>query len=783
MKSILLVRCLVLHLLVLFSSPRLARSLASDFNNRCRNFAKSTCKSGVDQTGDMQRKSIYFGLMLSFPDITYTSQREYSNYDDGHDIAPAAYLAAKHVNNRSDILKDYEVKLVRFDGGCDIESRTAVGFNELVCSCESIVGVIGPTCEKSSAMVSQLTNNNKAFSMISINYGGSNESVEGHDYSFGIVGVNSMYADVVDRLIRNNSWTNPALLYTGSIYSIDVNELKSLSQSDDAYNFTYSSAIQENSIPLNELKDAFVRIIIIFAPPETIRRVICMAYREDMIFPYYQWIFSDVSDRDLRDSVSFQSNGKSYKCTDKEIRQSLNGSIGVFFDAYTERKDDSAALSKYNVGLTSEEYRNAYQKETENYSERFNVTSDSTTWALPTYEAVWVLALALNKTLIDLNYSLTEYKTGSKVLAERLRERMLETDIIGVSEHISFNKLGYNTKASLSVFQFGGQSNGTIVNKKRIAVFEDRNLKFINDTAQLFIKGNFSEIYPNINPGVAGGLLTITSLSLLLVISAQFVNIYHRNHKVVKASSPTLNHLIFLGCYLVIFGITFQVLITFIEVGTTIRHWFCNFVPGLLNVGVTLFMGTVCIKTWRLNRLYMKSRRLKRESIKCLSNSVLAGFVSILVIVDLLICIMWNTIDPLKPLVTKSSPLTQDSDIVVLVKEECHSSEKLIYYWLVVLLLPKVLLTLASFLLALSTNMSRKEFKTNNVIILTYLLAIIFGTSLPVYIVFHFSKIAFSVFVIMMATCLNISVCICIIVLFLPLIRDAIKRSFDFCNR
>ena len=735
--------------------------LPSEFKSQCRNLPSNDCEEvKIEST---QRKSIYIGLMLSFPQ---DPRRQYSvdNYDDGHDIAPATYLAVEQVNNRTDILKDYEVKLVRFDGGCDVASRTAVGFNELVCSCDPIVAVIGPTCERSSKIVSKLTNHN-AFRMVTLNYGGSYESVGQHAYSFGILGLNTMYGEVVDRLLRHNNWTKPALLFTGSIYSVDVDRLMTLS--GDAYNFNVSASVSENIIPLQQIRDSYTRIIIIMAPPQTILRVLCMAFHERMMFPSYQWIFTEVSERDLHD-ISFKYNGVLCSCSYEKIKIMLRGNINILFDPYTINRTSN------NIAVGIGEYQDLYQKHTKLYSTEFDVPSNTTQWATYFYDAVWALSLALNNSLVDLSQNLSEYKTGSKVLADTIRRRMLEIDIQGVTGKINFDKFGYNKHGTLSVYQFANHSlPKNEVSKTVIAIFEDDKIMFLTPT---FIDGSFVVKYPLIDYGVAVGILAITLLSLLMVALAQFVNVYHRNHKVIKASSPTLNHLIFLGCYMIILGIILQVLDTFTKIDSKLKEWFCNIVPFLLNIGVTLFMGTVCIKTWRLNRLYANSRKLIRGRIKFVNDSFLAGFVSILVILDLFICITWNIIDPLKPK-SKKRPEMQGNEIVLLVEDDCHSEYTI--YWVVVLLSPKVVLTVASFLLALSTRMNRKEFKTNNVIVLTYLLAIIFGLGIPMYTVFHFTQIALSVRVILLSTCLNISVCICILVLFLPLICEVMRKCIN----
>ena len=69
--------------------------------------------------------------------------------------------------------------------------------------------------------------------------------------------------------------------------------------------------------------------------------------------------------------------------------------------------------------------------------------------------------------------------------------------------------------------------------------------------------------------------------------------------------------------------------------------------------------------------------------------------------------------------------IESEDEQVISIQTACHS--KCETYWYAALLTPKVVVIITSFFFALSTQMNIKEFKTNNIIILTYLLTVIFG--------------------------------------------------------
>ena len=153
--------------------------------------------------------------MLSYPDPLGRKALA-AAFDDGHDIAPAAYLAVEQINNRSDLLTDYHVELLHLDGGCDVTERTVVGINNLACSCKPIVGIVGPSCGTSALPVGEFTGRDQ-FSMATIHYGERNilGSRKIFPFAFGILGANIINIQAFTDLILWNNWTRIVLLYSG----------------------------------------------------------------------------------------------------------------------------------------------------------------------------------------------------------------------------------------------------------------------------------------------------------------------------------------------------------------------------------------------------------------------------------------------------------------------------------------------------------------------------------------------------------------------------------------
>ena len=92
-KEILFLSLLIFHHLLIESN-----SLVEKNRIGCDRLEPGTKDNKLTQrSGD--KETVYFGLMLSFPDPQGRPSLA-SSFDDGHDIAPAVYLAVKQVITR-----------------------------------------------------------------------------------------------------------------------------------------------------------------------------------------------------------------------------------------------------------------------------------------------------------------------------------------------------------------------------------------------------------------------------------------------------------------------------------------------------------------------------------------------------------------------------------------------------------------------------------------------------------------------------------------------------------
>ena len=723
--------------------------------------------------------TLYFGLMLSYqwPD---PQERPFwaAAFDDGHDITPAVYLAVEQINNRSDILNKYQIEIVRLDGGCTVTERTVIGVNELVCSCTPVVGIIGPSCGASALTVAKLTNRND-FSVITFHYGEKN-ILGNHTvfpFAFGMLGSNRITIQAYTDLILRNRWTRIVLLYPDD--GEDFREVSIGIQRNikdiPGFDVSYISSVSLTFIPLREIRESYARVILLLTSVESTLYTLCRAYHNGMIFPKYQWVFKERNSYDFQ-AVSFRyaGDGMQYDCTDENINDSVFGSVNFMWSAVSADND----RINTDVELTSDEYEHLYDQQLVRYTNEYSVNSTKTPWARGFYDAAWSLALALDNSLAEMgSMNLMQTVTGTKTLAQRIRGHLFDIDFLGISGRVKFdNKTGTNVGGKLNIYQFIEDTNSTL-----IGFYTSGALTLLNVTAPKFIEPTFSERRIKVSTTLAVTFLVLIIATLLVAAPIHIINIVYREHKTIKATSPKLNHIIFIGCYLTILGTT--LLITteaWQNSATQSKSYVCSVIPWLLSIGTSMVIGTVTMKTWRLHRIYISTKRIQRSNPKLLSDPVLIGAIGVFIALDILVCLIWTSIDPLMSVRETSIEETGGEElptIVVTVTCQC----KWLIYWSNILIGYKCVLIACSFILALFTRIKKKEFKTINIIIMAYLFAITFGLGVPVYIIVSFINIGMTVRFIVLCLLTESIVYVCLFSLFLPSIIPLIKEKI--CSR
>ncbi|XP_047475227.1 atrial natriuretic peptide receptor 2-like isoform X2 [Penaeus chinensis] len=400
----------------------------------------------------------------------------------------AAYMATDRVNNNSEILQDYDIKLMVQNGGCKSEYvlasfihyvRSETGSPPL----EQMIGILGPAC---SDTVEPLAGVAKHFYTVVLSYsaeGAIFNDREKYPYFFRTIPENKMYGFVYSELFKVFEWKQVASLTEDcNKYSEYLTLLQNmLPKGVNLVNRKFPRAANRNMTDhLLKLKDKNLKIIIADFYAGTAREVLCEAYHLNMTAKYdYVWFLPRWFASNWYDTEYYaKDDAKKIPCNKSMMIEAVDRHMALGYAYYAH--DDF----RYHEGKTVGEWREEYKAVYLNHSQ--SLTAD---YAGYTYDAVWTYAFALDKLLKEDETHVSNLHSSRT--NKRFVEIISQTEFDGVSGHINF-KDGPSRDATINIMQYvfnydtmTGQYKtvGTFTSndsQKKILNLNKDNLHFVN---------------------------------------------------------------------------------------------------------------------------------------------------------------------------------------------------------------------------------------------------------------------------------------------------------------
>lgn len=642
----------------------------------------------------------------------------------GAAMMAAADLAVQHVNSRADVLQDYTLRLLEADSGCDLIEKTLVEFTAYLYHhnlSHRVVGMVGPGCSVSAEVLAPVISRPKLdlmqVSIVTtpdIRLDPNKPAL--YKNSFRTVGSSLVFVDGFVQLMQKFNWASVGALYENSRqFHTSTYSAFRRRVGDERLQFTYG-LVESNLVGfVRELRRSCIRVIFVFASEKFSQNVLCLAFKNALTYPQVQFVFAERVREDFT-SKSVLVNGST--CSVEEMQRAMEGVILI-----SKRNNTESDFTVANI--TYSEYLSSYEERYEEYLTRYglkriDVSPSASIYFSGYYDAVWAMALALNKSAsrIDLSkYSPSRSRNG---FSSELRANLEATDFEGMSGRITFNRERRDVPTIGAILSQSTVSSGNVTGE------------FVNHTLS-FSGVGISDVYATETHAIPLPLgvvmmLMASSLSVLLSI-LHIAQWKYSNLKEVKATSPILNHLIFSGCYLFlllvavfIFQETFPSLVAANRVAYGIL---CSVNYWCLALGFTLVFGTISSKTWRIYRIFSHFRQGR---VRLVSDEHLTLFVSALMLVDVALLTAWNLKDPWR----LSTILVKNGSR--LVKHHRCACENEVY-WIAGLFSYKgLLIVLVVYLSILVRRVKRKAFKsTKKVIALIYALVLVFFVGLTLY--------------------------------------------------
>ena len=274
----------------------------------------------------------------------------------------------------------------------------------------------------------------------------------------------------------------------------------------------------------------------------------------------------------------------------------------------------------------------------------------------PTYQWV-ILKISLEEILSSVD--------GAECSTEELAE---------VLENAMF--VGSHFKSSISVYKYGIQAMTHVLNSSQnygkiyleklaenyfpklavvqqlvkgirqpVLAYSSTGLTSLNGSIIISISALFKVKYYLVDFILGAVITAVNSATLLVCISLQILTVMHRHKNSVKKNSPLLLHISYIGIYSVNITGTIYVVQKIIPISSdAVYVGLCQVYWPVISVGITVVVGTLLVKSWRLYRIFVHYL----NPGKLVSNKALVLVIFLLCLVDVLICSFWFILDPMK---------------------------------------------------------------------------------------------------------------------------------------
>ena len=705
-----------------------------------------------------ETEKIYLVTLLPYPNASPLFSPSFS---EGINIIPALDLAVQHVNQREGFLDGYELELIHRDGGCEVPTTTFYGLvSGLFVDDHKAVGLIGPGCSASTIAALSTIHTQNRTSYIAVHGAGSpNIDKTSFPNSFGTLGSSAAFVDVLFAIMSETSWREIAVLVgPNRPFYID---LAAIFQSNlpDAFpdaEIVFSIVVHDFFIPLDQLRESFARVTFVFASVDLVQRIMCLALQSGMTYPNFQWVFVGHTFDDFTDEgIAFVYNGQGYNCSTEELfGAALNGSFLLNYKLSPFEEDEPT-----DSGLTYREYLQQYNASVMAYNsnlENSNYPAEISIWATYFYDAVWAWAVVLDNVTKSGNFSIEEYQFDQP--NDALIEQFEQVDFEGVSGRIKFDRETGSVDRFVDIFQvLNGSSEFVGYFNNGMLVKTVDSVEFIDDT--------FPMELITVHPAAILFCLPILIITVITIVTHVVVVVY-RDFKSIRASSPKTNHLAYIGVYFLVIGFAIGTVSYAAELGGREADLCQAIWAFFFPYGFTLAFGAVGVRTWRLYRIFFHYL----NPGKFISNPALFTIVFGLLSIDVVMSVVWTSVDPL----TLTYTIDRSNSDSPIVRQRCDCDYYFVWFAIIIgfhLLQLVALIVLAAFTRKITT----KSFQTVTLQVLTYGTTVVFGLGATLYYFSVFQRLDIHIVYISLGSVITLVALLYLLCVFLPPILPLIK--------
>ncbi|XP_035744554.1 gamma-aminobutyric acid type B receptor subunit 1 [Egretta garzetta] len=393
------------------------------------------------------------------------------------------------------------------------------------------------------------------------------------------------------------------------------------------------SFFSDPAAPVRNLKRQDARIIVGLFYETEARKVFCEVYKEKLYGKKYVWfLIGWYADN------WFRIKDPAINCTEAEMAEAVEGHVTT--EIVMLNPENTRSISN----MTSQEFIEKLQTRLGKNPEETGGFQE----APLAYDAIWALALALNKTsaeLVKKGLRLEDFNYNNKNITDEIYRALNSSAFEGVSGHVVFDASGSRMAWTLIEQLQGGVY-------KKIGYYDSTkdNLSWYNNDK--WIGGAPPADYTKVittfrflSQKLFISVSVLASLGILLAIICLAFNIYNGHVRYIQNSQPYLNNMTAVGCTLALAAV-FPLGLDGYHIGPGLFPFVCQARLWLLGLGFSLAYGSMFTKIWWVHTVFTKKEE-KKEKRKTLEPWKLYATVGLLVGLDVVTLIIWQIVDPL----------------------------------------------------------------------------------------------------------------------------------------
>ncbi|NXB88962.1 GABR1 protein, partial [Vidua chalybeata] len=467
------------------------------------------------------------------------------------------------------------------------------------------------------------------------------------------------------------------------------------------------SFFSDPSASVRNLKRQDARIIVGLFYETVARKVFCEVYKEKLYGKKYVWFLIG-----WYANKWFRTPDPSINCTAAEMAEAVEGHITT--EIVMLNPENTRSISN----MTSQEFINKLEKRLGNNPKETGGYQE----APLAYDAIWALALALNKTAQELakqGVGLDEFNYNNKTITDEIYRALNSSAFEGVSGHVVFDASGSRMAWTL-IEQLQGE--GTWADNRVTTLGDTQGPSGDtqgpsggappSDYTKVIITFRF------LSQKLFISVAVLASLGIVLAVVCLAFNIYNGHVRYIQNSQPYLNNMTAVGCTLALAAV-FPLGLDGYHIGPGLFPLVCQARLWLLGLGFSLGYGSMFTKIWWVHTVFTKKDD-KKDKRKARNSRGIPGAaggwgslepwklyatVGGLVGFDVVTLSVWQIVDPLHRTIeefTKEEPKS-DMDVSILPQLEHCSSTKM-NTWLGIFYGFKGLLLLLGIFLAYETK-------------------------------------------------------------------------------